>query len=149
MHDIFSLAADLAPLTQSQLCCWVITGLSWSGTALQGYRRSFFSVKGLVATLRGHHYRDPKIRLILRTQLCCRWGYRQGSEGGPSPLNPPCPRLPFTDCGPAEVLGSVSSVLWKTIQHWSVLQKSVIENNIFFLFPENNLLHNILFSLNM
>lgn len=47
----------------------------------------------------------------------------------------PTPPVPPTVCGPAEVLGSVSSVLWKTIQHSSVLQRSVIENNIFFLFP--------------
>ena len=35
--------------------CWVLTGLSGCGAALQGYRRSFFSVKGLVVALRGDH----------------------------------------------------------------------------------------------
>lgn len=59
------------------------------------------------------------------------WGWRRGSDGGPSPADPP---VPPSVCGPAEVLGSVSSVLWKTIQHSSVLQRSVIENNIFFFF---------------
>lgn len=35
--------------------CWVLTGLSGSRAALQGYRRSFFSVKGLVVALLGDH----------------------------------------------------------------------------------------------
>lgn len=42
----------LAPLTHA---CWVLTGLSGSGAALRGYRRSFFSVKGLVVALLGDH----------------------------------------------------------------------------------------------
>lgn len=74
-------------------------------------------------------------------------GWRRGSDGGPSPADPP---VPPSVCGPAEVLGSVSSVLWKTIQHSSVLQRSVIENNIFFFFffsprATCNLLHHIFF----
>lgn len=107
-----------APFTPTH-ACWVLTGLSGSGATLQGYRRSFFSVKGLVVALHGDHLRDLKIRLILRTQLCCRWGFGDKDQRE-------APPLPLT-VG-QQKCWAVFQVLYKIIQHSSVLQRSVIEN---------------------